>query len=107
VKSLQDAIAFKIFKVTPEFASEMKAAGFSKLDSEKLIALRVHDITPEYARSIAQAFPNATIDDVMKTKIFKIDSAFIASAKAHGFNNLTLEKLVQLRISGLLDDEKK
>jgi beta-lactamase regulating signal transducer with metallopeptidase domain len=107
VKSLQDAISFKIFQVTPEFTAQMKAAGFTNLDSKKLVALRVQNVTPEYARSITQQFPGATVDDVMQTKIFHIDAGFIASARSHGFNNLTLQKLVQLRISGLLDDQEK
>jgi beta-lactamase regulating signal transducer with metallopeptidase domain len=105
VKSIQDAISYRIFEVTPQFLEGMKAAGFKDLDSKKLVALRVQGVTPEYARSIAQQYPGATVDDVIKTRIFKIDADFIAEAKKHGFNNLSLEKLVQLRISGLLDDE--
>jgi len=106
VKSVHDAISYRIFSVTPEFISGMKAAGFTDLNSKQLISLRVQGVTPEYARSITKAFPGATVDDIVKTKIFNIDGDFIASAKAHGFNNLNLEKLVKLRISGILDDEK-
>lgn len=105
VKSIQDAISYRIFAVTPEFVEGMKAAGFKDLDSKKLLALRVQGVTPEYARSIAQQYPGATVDDVIKTRIFRIDADFIALAKKHGFTNLSLNKLVQLRISGVLDDE--
>jgi beta-lactamase regulating signal transducer with metallopeptidase domain len=105
VRAIQDAISFRIFEVTPAFADGMKAAGFKDLDSQKLVALRVQGVTPEYARTIAQKYPGATVDDVIKTRIFKIDADFIALAQKHGFNNLSLDKLVQLRISGLLDDE--
>jgi len=66
----------------------MKAAGFKDLDSQKLVALRVQGVTPEYARTIAQKYPGATVDDVIKTRIFKIDADFIALAQKHGFNNL-------------------
>jgi beta-lactamase regulating signal transducer with metallopeptidase domain len=105
VKSLHDAIAFRIFAVTPDFAAGMKAAGFSGLTSEMLLSLRVQGVTPEYARQITQQFPGATVDDVIKTRIFRIDPSFVELAKKHGFNDLSLEKLVQLRISGLFDDE--
>ena len=105
VKSLQDAISYRIFGVTPEFAEGMKAAGFKDLDSKKLVELRVQGVTPEYARSIAQQYPGATVDDVIKTRIFKIDADFIAMVKKHGFTNLTLDKLVKIRISGIFDDE--
>jgi len=106
VKTVHDAVSYRIFSVTPEFISGMKAAGFNNLSSKQLISLRVQGVTPEYARSITQQFPGATVDDIVKTKIFNIDGDFIASAKAHGFGNLSLDKLVKLRISGILDDEK-
>ena len=105
VKSIHDAISYRIFQVTPEFVEGMNKAGFKDLDSKKLLALRVQGVTPEYAQSIAQEYPGATVDDVIKTKIFNINADFIALAKKHGFNNLTLEKLVKIRISGVLDDE--
>ena len=105
VNSVHDAISYRIFNVTPEFTEGMSKAGFKNLDSKKLVALRVQGVTPEYAQSIAKQYPGATVDDVIKTKIFNINGDFIAQAKAHGFNNLSLEKLVQLRISGVLDDE--
>jgi beta-lactamase regulating signal transducer with metallopeptidase domain len=105
IKSFQDAISFRIFGITPEFVAGMKHAGFSDLTSQQLVALRVQGVTPEYAQQIAQAYPGATVDDVVKTRIFRIDAAFIESAKKHGFTHLSLEKLVQLRITGLLDDE--
>ena len=105
VKSVQDAISYRIFEVTPSFVDGMTKAGFKDLDSKKLLALRVQGVTPEYAQSIAKQYPGATVDDVIKTKIFNINADFIASAKKHGFTNLSLEKLVKIRISGVLDDE--
>jgi beta-lactamase regulating signal transducer with metallopeptidase domain len=105
VKSLQDAISYRIFDVTPEFVAGMKAAGFDNLSSQQLLAMRVQGVTPEYATTIRKQFPNATTEDIVKTKIFNIDAAFIADAKSHGFTGLSLDKLVQLRISGILDDE--
>jgi len=107
VKSIQDAISYRIFGVTAEFAKGMQDAGFKDLDSKKLLALRVQGVTPDYARSIVQQFPGATIDDVISTRIFGINADFIAQAKKHGFSNLTLKKLVQIRISGILDDESE
>ncbi|HLY41085.1 MAG TPA: M56 family metallopeptidase [Terracidiphilus sp.] len=105
IDNLHDVISYRIFNVTPEFVAGMKTAGFYNLDSKKLLELRVQGVTPEYAQQIKQQFPGATVDDIVKTKIFRIDGDFIAQAKRHGFNDLTLDKLVKLRISGVLDDE--
>jgi beta-lactamase regulating signal transducer with metallopeptidase domain len=104
VSNPHEAIQYRIFNVTPEFVSGMKAAGYDNLTPKQLLALRTQDVTPDYARSIRQQFPQATVEDLVKTKIFNIDADFIASAKRHGFNDLNLEKLVKLRISGILDD---
>jgi beta-lactamase regulating signal transducer with metallopeptidase domain len=102
--NLQDLIAFSIFKVTPEFAASIKDAGFGTVSPQKLLQLRIQGVTPEYARSIRQRYPDVTIDQLVQLKIFRIDDAFLASAKSHGFDQLSVEKLVKLRISGLLDD---
>jgi len=107
VKTIHDAISYRIFNVTPEFIAGMKAAGFPELTHDQLMALRVQGVTPEYAESIRQQYPGATVDDIVKTKIFNINADFIAQAKRHGFTDLTLDKLVKLRISGILDDESE
>jgi uncharacterized protein (UPF0335 family) len=44
------------------------------------------------------------LDELIQMRIFNIDADFIASAKRHGFDSLTIQKLVKLRISGILDD---
>jgi beta-lactamase regulating signal transducer with metallopeptidase domain len=100
-----DLVSYRIFNVSPEFVAGMKSAGFSNIPSKDLIALRVHGITPEVAKATKQQFPDATVNDLIQLGVFHIDANFIASAKRHGFNNLSLQKLVQLRISGLLDDD--
>jgi hypothetical protein len=61
-------------------------------------------VTPEYAKGVKSQFPDATVDDLEQMKIFNINADFIASAKRHGFTPLTVQKLVKLRISGILDD---
>ena len=102
--SIGDLVSYRIFKVTPEFLTAMKSAGFDSIPPQKLVALRVQNVTPEYARTVKQQYPNVTIDELIQLRIFHIDDAFIADAKRHGFNSLSIEKLVQLRISGVLGD---
>ncbi len=106
IKSLQDAIPYRIFKITPEFAAGLKSAGFD-VNSKQLLSLRVQGITPEYAQKIKKEFPSATVENLLQARIFHIDDDFIAQAKRHGFQNLSFEKLVQLRISGIFDDESE
>jgi len=105
IDSVKEAVEFRIFNVTPEFVSGMKAAGFDGLNSKQLVSMRIQGVTPEFARTLKQKFPGVTAEDLVQARIFKIDDEFIAQASRHGFNNLPFKKLVQLRISGLLDDE--
>lgn len=102
--SFQDLITDRIFNVSPEFIAEMKSAGFDAIPPKKLIELRVQNVTPEFARSVKARFPDATVNDLVQFRIFHIDDAFIASAKRHGFTPITVQKLIRLRISGILDD---
>ena len=105
VKSFKDAVSFRIFNVTPEFVSGMKSAGFDNLTSKQMLEMRIQGVTPDLARKLKQTFPNITAENLVQARIFRIDDDFIAQAKRHGFENLPFSKLVQLRISGLLDDE--
>jgi hypothetical protein len=102
--NIGDLISYRIFHVTPEFIAGMKAAGFDSIPPGKIVALRVQGVTPEYAKTVKQQYPNATLDELVQLRIFHIDDAFLASAKRHGFTSLSIQKLVQLRISGVLDD---
>jgi hypothetical protein len=103
--NFHELASFKIFGVTPEFVAGMKAAGFDSIPVHQLIALRVQGVTPEYAKSVKQQYPNVTPNELVELRTFHIDDAFLAAAKRHGFDGLPIRKLVQLRISGLLNDE--
>lgn len=105
IDGVKEAVSYKIFNITPEFVSGMKSAGFDNLTSKQILNMKIQGATPEYARTLKQKFPGVTADDVVQARIFKIDDDFIAQASRHGFTNLPFKKLVQLRISGLLDDE--
>jgi len=107
VSSFNDLIADRIFAVTLEFVEQMKAAGFGTIPPKKLVALRVQGVTPEYARNMKAQFPDVTVDQLIQLRVFHIDADFIASATRHGFGPLSIDKLVKLRISGILDDAKE
>jgi hypothetical protein len=103
--SIGELISYRIFQVTPQFLAGMKAAGFDSIPPKKLIELRVQGVTPEYAKTMKQQYPTATINELVQLRIFHIDDAFLAAAKRHGFSLLSIQKLVQLRISGVLGDD--
>ena len=60
-------------------------------------------VTPEYVRWIKTTFPNADLQEVRKAAVFHIDEEFMNKAKAHSFNTTDLDKLVKLKMTGLLN----
>ena len=103
--NFQDVVSYRMFKVTPEYIASMKAAGFGDIPSNKLIQLRIQNVTPELATSAKQQFPDITVDQLVQLQIFRINGPFIAEAKRLGLTPLTIDKLVRLRISGLIEDD--
>ena len=103
VKDLRELISVKAVGVTPEYAKAMGAVGLTNLSTHDLVSLRAQGITPEYVRWLKQTFPAANMSDIRQAAAFHIDQGFVANAKSHGFNNTNLDKLVKLKMTGLLD----
>jgi beta-lactamase regulating signal transducer with metallopeptidase domain len=100
---LHELISLRAVGVTPEYAKSMADAGFPGIPTHELVSLKAQGVTPESVRWIKTAFPNADIQQVRKASMFHIDEQFLNKAKAHSFNSTDLDKLVKLKISGLLD----
>jgi predicted metal-dependent phosphotriesterase family hydrolase len=90
--------------ITPEYAAAMKQKGFGDLNVHELIALKSRGMTPEYAGWLKQQFPQATVQELHRAAIFHLDEKFVAQAKTHGFDGRDLDKLLRLKMSGLLDE---
>jgi hypothetical protein len=103
-KDFHEAVTEKALGITPEYATAMKQKGFGDLDLHQLIALKSQGMTPEYAGWLKQQFPQATVEELKRVAIFHLDEKFIAQAKAHGFDEKNLDKLLRLKMSGLLDE---
>jgi beta-lactamase regulating signal transducer with metallopeptidase domain len=101
--SLHELIAIKSMGVTPEYAAAMKQKGFSNLSVHDLIAVKAQGMTPEQAGWLKQQFPQATTEELRRAAVFHLDEKFVADAKSHGFDDKNLDKLLKLKMSGLLD----
>jgi beta-lactamase regulating signal transducer with metallopeptidase domain len=101
--SVHDLISMKSMNVTPEYAAEMKQKGFGDLNVHELISMKAQGMTPEYAGWLKQKFPQATKEELRRAVVFHLDDKFVADAKAHGFEGNNLDKLLKLKMSGLLD----
>jgi len=45
-------------------------------------------------------YENLSLDQLIRMRSHEVTAAFIREARARGFNNLTIEQLINLRING-------
>jgi beta-lactamase regulating signal transducer with metallopeptidase domain len=103
-KDFHEVVTEKALGVTPEYAAAMKQKGFGDLNVHELITLKAQGMTPEYAGWLKQQFPQATMEELRRAAVFHLDDKFLADAKTHGFDGKSLDKLLRLKMSGLLDE---
>jgi len=103
-KDFHEVVSEKALGITPEYAEAMKKTAFGPMTVEDLISIKAQGVTPEYATWLHNTFPKVTVDELRKAAVFHIDDKFIAAAKSHGIDGSDFEKLVRLKISGLLDE---
>jgi beta-lactamase regulating signal transducer with metallopeptidase domain len=100
---VHELISFRAVGVTPEYAKAMASAGFQGLSAHDLVSLKAQGVSPDYVHWIRTTFPNADLQEVRKAAVFHIDQEFMNKATAHSFNSTDLDKLVKLKMTGLLD----
>ena len=101
-----DVVGMKIQGLTPEYVKEMRAATGENLDADTIVGAKIQGVTPAYIKELQAAGFKVDAEDATAAKIQGITPEFIANARSHGFKNLTLDKLIALKNSGVLDAEK-
>jgi hypothetical protein len=96
-------IALRIFHVDPAFVHGFTSLGYEVPDADKLVGLSVQGVNADEVRQIRALGYQPTLDQLIQIRIFKVTPDFIRSMQARGFKNLTIEKLVQIRIFNLAD----
>ncbi|HLV87184.1 MAG TPA: M56 family metallopeptidase [Candidatus Sulfotelmatobacter sp.] len=104
--STEEAISMRIQDVTPDYVRQIHALGL-KPSTEELVSMRIQDVTPEYVKALQSAGFNVNVEEIIGAKIQDVTPEFIEQARKHGFKDLTLQKLIQLRQLGILDAEQK
>ncbi len=95
-------VAMCIQGLTPDYVRDIQALGL-KPSIDQFIAMRIQGVTAEYIKSLQAAGLKFDVDDIIRAKIQGITKEFIERAVKHGFQNLSLEKLIQLKEMGVLE----
>ena len=99
----RELVAMRVQGVTPEYVRELKAMGF-QLDTGDVIAMKVQGVTAEYVKGLQSAGLKLDAHGVIGAKVQGITPEFIGKARSHGFQNLSIDKLMMLKHSGVLDE---
>jgi beta-lactamase regulating signal transducer with metallopeptidase domain len=99
---VDNLVAMRIQGVTPDYVRDIQALGL-KPSIDQFIAMRIQGVTAEYIKSLQAAGFKVDIDDAIRAKIQGISREFIERAVKQGFQNLTLEKLIQLKEMGVME----
>jgi beta-lactamase regulating signal transducer with metallopeptidase domain len=103
--SADELLSMRVQDVTPEYVRAIQALGL-KPSTNELISMKVQDVTPEYIKALQSAGFNVGVNQIISAKVQDVTPEFIEQARKHGFKDLTLDKLIRLRQSGILDTPK-
>jgi hypothetical protein len=95
-------MAFRIHGVTPQFVHDLRAAGLEAADAEKLIAFRIHGVTPEFVNELNSAGIKVTDEDkLIAFRIHGVSPEFAGEISHLGFPHAPPDQLIALRIHGV------
>jgi hypothetical protein len=95
-------IAFRIHGVTPEFVRDLRAAGLEVADADKLIAFRIHGVSPEFIRDLRSAgIDTVDPDKLIAFRIHGVSAEFAGEISHLGFPHAPPDQLIALRIHGV------
>jgi beta-lactamase regulating signal transducer with metallopeptidase domain len=95
-------VAMRIQGVTPEYVREIHALGL-KPSVDEIVAMRIQGVAAEYIKGLQGAGLKVDVDDVIRAKIQGVTKEFIERAVKHGFQNLSVEKLIELKNMRVLE----
>ena len=96
--TIDNLIALRIFNVDPAYAQSITALGYPLPDADQLIGLKVQGVNAAEVREIRALGYQPTVDELIQIRIFHITPDFIHRMQDRGLKNLTIAKLVQIRI---------
>lgn len=94
-----------ILATLKENVAGYKQLGFTDLDLEQLVDLSIHNVNPDFIRSIqALGFKNLSLEEFEDAKIHNITAEFAADMKSLGFTDLDFDELLELKIHNVDKD---
>jgi beta-lactamase regulating signal transducer with metallopeptidase domain len=100
-----EIIGMKVQGITPDYVKGINALGFHP-SADELIGMKVQGVDADYLKGLQSAGFKVDIDEAIGAKVQGVTPEFIQKVHNHGFKDLTLNQLISLKQSGVLDAEK-
>jgi beta-lactamase regulating signal transducer with metallopeptidase domain len=101
-------IAMKIQGVTPEYAQSMAQLGYGKPTADQLVSLKIFGVNPETVSKLrAAGIAPTNSHDLISYQIFKVTPEFVAGMKDAGFSPIPPNKLTALRVQNVTPEFAK
>jgi hypothetical protein len=95
-------LAFRIHGVTPQFVRDLRAAGLEAADAGKLIAFRIHGVTPQFVNDLHGAGIKVTDEEkLVAFRIHGVSPEFIRDLRSARIDTADPDKLIAFRIHGV------
>ncbi len=101
--TVDQLIAMKIHNITPEYVRGLHDQGLHP-DADDLVAMRIHGVTPEYIHDVRGLGLNPDQDQLVAMKIHDIDADYVRGMKDAGIQ-ADVDELVALKIHGATPGE--
>jgi bla regulator protein BlaR1 len=97
---IESLVAWKAVGMTPEYAAEIRAAGFAAAATDDLVGAKAVGVTPEFAREVRRWDSRATLEDVVAARAVGVTAAYYGEMRAI-FPSVDLEEVVGMRALGV------
>jgi len=101
--NIDNLIGLRVFNVDPAYARSIAALGYPLPDADQLVSLKCQGVNAAEVREIRALGYQPSLDELVQIRIFKITPDFIHRMQDRGLKDLTIAKLVQIRIFKLAE----
>ncbi|HEX6397815.1 MAG TPA: M56 family metallopeptidase [Steroidobacteraceae bacterium] len=102
---VDELIALKVHDVTPEYVRAMRGAGF-ELDAEQIAAMKSQDVTPEYVAQIRALGFKPDADEIVGMKVHDVTPEFVKAMRDMGINP-DADEVIALKVHDITPEYRR
>jgi len=96
-----ERIAFRNHGVTPEFVSAVAGLGYERADTETILALRIHGVTPGQIAEMNRLFGKRPLDELVAFRIHGVTPESVRRMSELGVGKISPDEALAFRIHGV------